>query len=194
MIKETKYKGYFVDTEGNIYSNKSGELKKLKPWLTSKKRYWTFRIGATNILVHRLVAETFIENTYDLPEVNHKDTNTKNNNITNLEWVTHKDNILHGLKYSSPVRNFKTAKVYKDGTLICECKSVAEASRFVCDMYNIPYSMINKHRSYNGIKIVTTDKDTNISFGKRGGYQQVLKGRCKKPSTTTKENPNGIMV
>lgn len=45
--------------------------------------------------VHRIIAECFIPNPYGLPEVNHIDCNRKNNNASNLEWVSHTDNIRH---------------------------------------------------------------------------------------------------
>lgn len=45
--------------------------------------------------VHRIVADTFIENPNDLPEVNHKDLNRQNNHVDNLEWISHLDNIKH---------------------------------------------------------------------------------------------------
>lgn len=38
--------------------------------------------------VHRLIAETFIDNPDDLPQVNHKDFNRSNNCLDNLEWCT----------------------------------------------------------------------------------------------------------
>lgn len=46
-------------------------------------------------LVHRLVALTFITNTDSKPEINHKDLDKKNNSISNLEWVTSKENKDH---------------------------------------------------------------------------------------------------
>lgn len=48
-----------------------------------------------SILLHRLIALTFVPNPLNLPEVNHKDGNKLNNHVDNLEWVTRQQNIDH---------------------------------------------------------------------------------------------------
>lgn len=48
--------------------------------------------------VHRLVAKHFIKNPMNKKEVNHKDCNKQNNNISNLEWVTSSENRIHAIK------------------------------------------------------------------------------------------------
>lgn len=47
------------------------------------------------VSVHRLIASYFIPNPNNLPEVNHKDLNKLNNKVSNLEWCSRKDNLLH---------------------------------------------------------------------------------------------------
>lgn len=48
--------------------------------------------------VHRLVADVFIENNNNLPEVNHIDGDKANNSISNLEWVSRSENVRHSMK------------------------------------------------------------------------------------------------
>ena len=67
------------------YENKKGYLK---IGLYKNGKYHKRRIN-------RLVAQAFIPNPYDLPQVNHIDGNKKNNSVTNLEWVTDSANKKH---------------------------------------------------------------------------------------------------
>lgn len=51
-----------------------------------------------NKYVHRLVAESFLPNPENLPCVNHKDHDTKNNSVENLEWVSQRENVLYSVQ------------------------------------------------------------------------------------------------
>ena len=90
----------------NIYK-KDGSFMKYKPenikkLIKTKDGYLSVKLCIDgfnkSFLVHRLVASAFIDNPLNLPEVNHIDTNRSNNNVLNLEWTTHKDNVTHSKK------------------------------------------------------------------------------------------------
>lgn len=70
----------------------------LKPDNTSS--YSRVRLAnASRHLVHRLVAMAFIGEDKSKPVINHIDNNPLNNNVTNLEWCTQKENIRHSMVY-----------------------------------------------------------------------------------------------
>lgn len=72
---------------------------KIMTQLKTVKGYYTVNLTLHNktkrCYVHRLVAEAFIPNPENKPQVNHKDTNKSNNDISNLEWCTNEENIRH---------------------------------------------------------------------------------------------------
>jgi hypothetical protein len=87
---------YLIDENGNIYNKKT---KKFLNGSIKKNGYKSVKLTIDGIkkdyLVHRLVALTYLENPDNFPQVNHKDRNKLNNNITNLEWINASDNISH---------------------------------------------------------------------------------------------------
>lgn len=81
-----------------------------------------------NMRVHRLVAEAFMQNPNNYPEVNHIDENKYNNCVTNLEWCTREQNIEHSINTGT----FKVRKVCQcdmKGNLINIFDSASEAER-----------------------------------------------------------------
>lgn len=62
------------------------------------KRVGLYNNGRHTFQVHRLVAQTFIPNPNDLPDINHIDENPSNNNVENLEWCTREYNNNYGTR------------------------------------------------------------------------------------------------
>lgn len=108
------YEGlYVVEETGKVFSiGRQVKMKnegirtfkdrQLSPLPNVQTRYLQVDLWKNNIRtkfsVHRLVAEAFIPNPYDLPEVNHKDGNRENPNAENLEWCTRSQNINHAIQ------------------------------------------------------------------------------------------------
>ena len=80
-----------------------------------------------SIRIHRIVAETFIENPYNYKVINHKDENKQNNSVENLEWC----NIEYNLQYS---KNKPVLQYDLKGNFIKEWNSIIEAKREVGDI------------------------------------------------------------
>jgi hypothetical protein len=116
-VKNLQYlKSYGYDFEKRYVANTDGEVFSIK-WVANGKyycyqvqpyvnrdHYVEYVIAENNgrqrhIGAHRLVAYLFIKNPRKLRDVNHKDGNRSNNKVTNLEWVSHSDNMVHSWKY-----------------------------------------------------------------------------------------------
>jgi hypothetical protein len=120
IIKE--YPNYDISNFGNIKNNKTSKIMKQ----TLKGGYYNIglvnELGKKTFKVHRLVALSFIENPENKAEVNHKDKNKLNNNICNLEWMTHRENNIHrciGTKMTSN-KNKCVLRIDKDTNEILE--------------------------------------------------------------------------
>lgn len=98
------YEQYEVSNLGRIKSFKQNSTKgEISLGNRDKKGYLTKTLysgdgSKKTFKVHRLVAEAFLPNPDDLPQVNHKDENKTNNEIHNLEWCDAKYNLSYGTR------------------------------------------------------------------------------------------------
>ena len=124
---------YEVSNLGNVKSLNWGRESLLKPY--PRKGYYCVCLCKNNICrkfsIHRLVAQAFIPNPNNLPLINHKDEDTTNNRVENLEWCTNKYNLNYGScqqrksdTLSKPINQYS-----KDGVFIRQWKSAVEASK-----------------------------------------------------------------
>ena len=90
-MKETKYPGLYVTESGEVYSNTRGPIRKLAQY-PDGGGYIQCSYKGMSKKVHRLVAETFIDNPDNLPQIDHLDRDLNNNAMSNLEWVTCQEN------------------------------------------------------------------------------------------------------
>ena len=123
------YEGkYSITRDGQLISHHGGgnHIKKLpickgyyRPILWGKDKFY-------NKTIHRLVAEHFIPNPNNLPEVNHKDGNKLNNKVDNLEWCTAQQNRIHALSTGLA----STARGMKDNSKLCDTSVIVIRDSF----------------------------------------------------------------
>jgi predicted ABC-class ATPase len=116
-MKELKdFPGYYITEDGRVFSTKYNKLKELTK--QENKGYWAIYLEKDRKQyrksIHRLVAETYIPNPDNLPQVNHIDEDKKNNHISNLEWVTQQQNLIHSnCRWIYKVENIITGEIFE---------------------------------------------------------------------------------
>lgn len=145
---------YLISNLGNVRSLKDGWGNKQNKYLKkleNKQGYYFVILSKNGIeiayLISRLVAQVYIPNPKNKPQVNHIDGNPKNNNINNLEWVTASENKKHayriGLISSLGEKNGNSKFKEKDIKLI--------RNMFKTNKYTYREMAIKFNRSYTNI-------------------------------------------
>lgn len=131
---------YSISADGRVYSHISDKIRKTKVNNSWYEMISLYKEGKERtLLVHRLVAKEFCEGFKDGLVVNHKDSNKLNNNSSNLEWISQKENIrdnmdrgVFSIKEAHAVAHLKRKKRVRQsklcGELVREFGSVREAA------------------------------------------------------------------
>lgn len=156
---------YLASEDGRIFSVRkqrflndflSGNKSRGKLKADNSYRVVNILIGKkTKHYVHRLIAECFIPNPNNLPQVNHIDGNKENNAVYNLEWVDNQANQQHAFKtglQKSGVKGIRRAKLTREeAENIRVLNKMGFGQKTLAKMYNMNFGSVNHivhNRSY----------------------------------------------
>lgn len=150
------YEGFYqINEEGTIKSldhirknGKNGKYLqkgKILKWRINPSGYKVLRLSKNgkvrNEFVHVLVARTFLPNPNNLPQVNHKDENKLNCNVSNLEWCSNKYNQIYS--FGKKVKRKDTNKIYNSLSSVEEDGFIWQLVRKCC---------IGKQKKHKGVE------------------------------------------
>jgi hypothetical protein len=118
MVEEYKiikdFENYSVSNFGNVRNNKTGRI--LKPGINGNGYYnaMLYIDGKYfNKCIHKLVAESFIDNPYNKHCIDHINNNKLDNNVRNLRYVTNQENCMNRKMSSKNTSNYKGVSYHK---------------------------------------------------------------------------------
>ena len=142
---------YEITKDGQIINKNTHHILKPQP---NAKGYLRVSISKKLVFVHRLVAEKYVPNPNNLPQVNHKDGNKLNNNADNLEWVSNLGNRQHAVKTGLHLSGEKATnhKLTWDSVEFIRDHPEIPSSK-LAEKFGVSRSTINDVKSYRTWKI-----------------------------------------
>lgn len=130
--------------------------------------------------IHRLVAKTFIPNPQNKPCVDHIDCDIHNNNVSNLKWVTQKENVnnpltrIHAKEHFVHLYNELNGRATKIVKISLSCSTDIEIYPSQCEAQRAGYNQgaisaccLGKRKSYKGYKwMYLSDYETRVGMSK----------------------------
>lgn len=165
--KEIKgYERYRVSDEGVVFSTISNQIKKSFKDKKGYMRVQAYKEGKPyTFKVHRLVAQHFIPNFDNKPQINHKDGDKTNNHWMNLEWITNKENYEHARGLGLSTRN---RLVWDLREQLAYAKAIGYQIHFLAQALNTTTTTIN--RAIQGLKPLPVELDRRITSCPRSKY------------------------
>lgn len=144
------FENYSVSNNGQVRNDKTGRILK-----TYKKPsgYIQVQMGRKTVpkYIHRLVAQAFIPNVSNKPQINHKNGNKGDNRADNLEWVTASENALaYGYDIRIEHKKKKIIATNVNGRKIVFNSRDEAAKYFQCNKANIDYGRVYKKGNKKG--------------------------------------------
>lgn len=146
----------------------------------NRKGYEKVRLYRTHedwkqFFVHRVVAQTFIPNPENLPQVNHKDGDKRNNKVSNLEWITNTENMRHA--YSTGVRTNPSGAKHGNAKL-------------TEDQVRLVVKLRSEGHTYRRISEIVGCKLETAQSIVSGHQWSTVTGIAKRPRSTQRNNEN----
>lgn len=144
---------YIITKNGEVINKHNGHI--VKPQKNGKG-YLRVSIGKKLMFVHRLVAEKYVPNPNNLPQVNHKDGNKLNNYVNNLEWCTNQENRNHAVKNNLHIKGEQCSySKLTEKNVIYILQNMNIPNRILGKKFNVSPSTINdikKRRTWKHLK------------------------------------------
>ena len=191
----TDFPNYEVSNLGNVRNKKNKKMLKLRP-VPKGNDYICYDVCLYNDTkklgfhkkIHRLVAEAFIPNLENKPEIDHKDRNPSNNHVDNLRWATRSENCLNtGLRSdnTSGEKNVYYCKQKNKWTI----RFMENGKEISCGFYDTKEEAIKAKQTgdYNLLTTKTGHKHISIQ-GTQFVFEKTINGiRYRKACKTIEE-------
>lgn len=168
---------YLVSDYGNVYSNITECILKQDISQRYNRVVLRYKGIAVTHSVHRMVANTFLPNPMNKPQINHIDGNRQNNCLDNLEWCTQSENQQHayeiGLQVGRKGILHHNARLTEENVL--EIKFLLESGEFsapeIADLFCVQQQLISKINKGHRWSHVTgwkpeNRKEIKVDYGK----------------------------